>query len=229
MRAIGWAAICGAAVFGGQARADTFILTNTQHPDCGFDASVCAQLTGNGFVQTVPGGTQLFGADDTNPNITLAQQEQYETFGPQNTTTYLATALSKETLVYSFDYLSLDTFGNQFDPGGYLINGAQTQVSFNQAQPMFGTNLDEPGSVTFDLNPGDTYGFYIHTGDSTEGAGTITFRLTSSSLPSAVPEPTVWSMLLMGFGSVGAALRRRRAVGRAVPHSSATSLAMVAR
>ncbi|UZK67751.1 PEPxxWA-CTERM sorting domain-containing protein [Sphingomonas sp. M1-B02] len=35
------------------------------------------------------------------------------------------------------------------------------------------------------------------------------FKLTSVSAVSAVPEPTTWAMMLVGFGFIGAAMRRR--------------------
>lgn len=37
----------------------------------------------------------------------------------------------------------------------------------------------------------------------------IDFRLAEVSVPSAVPEPGTWAMMLVGFGAVGYAMRRR--------------------
>ena len=45
------------------------------------------------------------------------------------------------------------------------------------------------------------------------GFGTIlaTVNATSSPVTAAVPEPATWAMMLLGFGAVGYAMRRRRA------------------
>jgi hypothetical protein len=45
-------------------------------------------------------------------------------------------------------------------------------------------------------------------------------RWTSAALPGAVPEPASWALMIVGFGGVGAALRRRRSM-----HSSGALLA----
>jgi len=41
-----------------------------------------------------------------------------------------------------------------------------------------------------------------------------TGRFTFERLLSGVPEPTTWAMMLLGFGGIGLALRRQRAMGR---------------
>ena len=33
---------------------------------------------------------------------------------------------------------------------------------------------------------------------------------STGSIPSAVPEPATWAMMIVGFGLAGAAMRRRR-------------------
>lgn len=42
-------------------------------------------------------------------------------------------------------------------------------------------------------------------------------RLTISNLSSAVPEPSTWAMMLLGFGAIGASMRRRRHRASAIP------------
>ena len=51
---------------------------------------------------------------------------------------------------------------------------------------------------------GKIYNFRIDSGDTTGGAG--------YSIVSFVPEPSTWALMLAGFGMVGFAMRRRRAV-----------------
>jgi hypothetical protein len=47
---------------------------------------------------------------------------------------------------------------------------------------------------------------------NTQGAGLLTGLVTASATPlaAAVPEPATWAMMLLGFGGMGVALRRRR-------------------
>jgi hypothetical protein len=153
------------------------------------------------------GGFKLVGADGSNPGTSRAQQVVYGENQPLNTTSYVATALSDETLTYDFEFLTFDFFGTPFDPAGELVNGVQTQLSISLPEQIGGNNAPQFGTVTFDLHAGDTYGFYVHT-DSVEGPGTITLTPQLAS----VPEPSTWAMLLTGFLGLGAVLRRRRAL-----------------
>jgi hypothetical protein len=213
MRRFGVVALCAAGLLTvGGARADTFVLSNTMHPkDCGLGVDFdCTILDGNGYVQTLAdGSTELVGSDESNPGPP-GQAQAYGTNGPFNRTNYLATALQDETLVYSFEFLTFDDFGTQFDPASEDVNDARTQISVTLPEHSIGLpNAPQFGTVTFGLKAGDVYGFDIFT-DSRDGAGTLTFKLRSSSLPSVAPEPAVWTILLAGFAGVGAALRRRR-------------------
>jgi len=45
---------------------------------------------------------------------------------------------------------------------------------------------------------------------------TTNFSITQIS-PAAVPEPATWAMMLLGFGAIGAAMRRRRPLNLAAP------------
>ena len=40
----------------------------------------------------------------------------------------------------------------------------------------------------------------------------VTINYTPVDVAAAVPEPTTWAMMIMGFGLVGSAMRRRNAV-----------------
>lgn len=54
---------------------------------------------------------------------------------------------------------------------------------------------------------GQTAPYYQSTGGSQLFANEL--KLAAGSVPSAVPEPSTWALMLMGFGMVGAALRRK--------------------
>jgi hypothetical protein len=46
-------------------------------------------------------------------------------------------------------------------------------------------------------------------------------NITFNTAVSAVPEPATWIMMLLGFGSIGFAVRRRRAATNTVSHNFA--------
>jgi len=92
--------------------------------------------------------------------------------------------------------------GNVIDTfSGTTINGAQTTF---------------PGSAslraTFTGNAGTTY-YGIRFSNPT---GQGSFEFDNLAFTNAVPEPATWAMMLVGFGMVGAAARRRRAAGTLV-------------
>ncbi len=58
--------------------------------------------------------------------------------------------------------------------------------------------------LTFTTSPGASFGF----GENLNIRTGTTF--TFSTLAAAVPEPASWAMMLMGFGAMGYAMRRRR-------------------
>ena len=64
------------------------------------------------------------------------------------------------------------------------------------------------GATRLFLGVADGSGWFNNNGTL---AVTVTFEAAPSSV---VPEPTTWAMMILGFGLVGAALRRRPAVSR---------------
>jgi hypothetical protein len=138
---------------------------------------------GDGYVVGIPGGFDLFGSN--NGALT-------------NTATYLATASANETLTFNWVYSTADCCGGFYDPAGYDVNGVLTQLSLNLA-PGVGSS----GTATLSLNAGDSYGFYVYSPDSILGRGDI-------AVTSAVPEPSTWAMLLLGFAGIGFMAYRRK-------------------
>ncbi|WP_312162560.1 PEPxxWA-CTERM sorting domain-containing protein [Phenylobacterium sp.] len=80
-------------------------------------------------------------------------------------------------------------------PATYTFgNGGKLEVSLNNTNFNWGDwSLFNP-----ETNPGQQYGAVVE----------ARFKLVE--LPSAVPEPATWAMMITGFGLAGVAIRRRR-------------------
>jgi hypothetical protein len=117
-------------------------------------------------------------------------------------TDYTTTAAAAGTLTFSWQYTTYDCCGSYWDPGGYEINGVLTQLN-PSLPPYADVGATYSGTVSFAVNAGDTYGFYVYSLDSIAGPATIEFG-------SAVPEASTWALMILGLGAGGAMLRRRR-------------------
>lgn len=93
-----------------------------------------------------------------------------------------------------------------FLAGSPVLNGGSISTSsdalFNGFNNFSGT------SFTFDSAQSNFS--VVALGAPTLATDTAYFRwITVDALPSAVPEPASWAMMILGFGLVGAAMRRR--------------------
>lgn len=100
--------------------------------------------------------------------------------------------------------------GNYPDPSsiGLSINGGPTQIFTNSTDTTRGINWQK-FSVNF-MAEGSTLLTFINAtpeGDSMAGLDDVSV----TGFSSAVPEPSTWAMLMLGFGLAGAALRRKKA------------------
>ena len=103
------------------------------------------------------------------------------------------------TNIDSLDFLPLTLTGNTALNGNLAAN--QRLLS---------------GTVSgLSIADGQRFGFRwvdIDSSGSDHGLGVDNFRLTATlAQTAAVPEPGTWAMMILGFGAVGASLRRRRA------------------
>lgn len=73
-------------------------------------------------------------------------------------------------------------------PTAFTVTGTPQFIGFTSLTPITDLNIIFPGAYSFDLT-------------SVSYAGAV-----------AVPEPAVWGLMIVGFGLVGAAARRRGAV-----------------
>jgi hypothetical protein len=104
---------------------------------------------------------------------------------------------------FEFDWGSVDgyntlTIFTNLNPGGYTRTGAFVPPA-NGDQSGNATN----GLFTAFASPGE-----LITGFKME-SGTNSFEIDNVAVR-AVPEPGAWALMILGFGGVGAAMRRRR-------------------
>ena len=67
------------------------------------------------------------------------------------------------------------------------------------------------GKLLVDLDDADFNGGIVDLNPGKAKGAKIKADFTLTQLPSAVPEPATWAMMITGFGMLGATLRRRRA------------------
>lgn len=131
--------------------------------------------------------------------------------------------------------VDLDPAPGLFAPPGvtptlYFSDGHQNQVPFGPT--MFSATFDGPKFSASAVHPDPKTNYYWTVSDLSFWArgmfdvqGTVfnvTMRESSATEPGlsmgfrAVPEPSSWAMMLIGFGAVGGATRVRRRVGKLV-------------
>ena len=167
----------------GSANAATYTLSNTNG--------------GDGFVTLIPGGFDLFGADNDVPSGT--------------STTYLAIATASGPLTFNWTYTTNDCCGAHWDPAGYVINDVFTQLSADVQGDVVGEG-NASGVVTLNVLAGQDFGFFVNSIDALEGRADIAV----TGITAAVPEPSTWAMIILGFAGVGFVAYRRKRNGSAL-------------
>jgi hypothetical protein len=156
-------------------------------------------IQGDGFINTggAPASISLSGADDgteTNQN-----------------TDFTIAAPTAGTV--SFDWaFSTDDWLPGFDPFGYLLNGAFTQLTIDDS------SLTQSGSVSFSVLAGDVFGFRQNSSDSIFGrASTTISNFTAPAVPGPLP--------LLGAGAAfGWSRQLRKRIGTSGSVKSAAVL-----
>jgi hypothetical protein len=110
-------------------------------------------------------------------------------------TDYSISAVASGT--WSFDWLYTSSDSENFDDGGYLLNGVYTLLAINAQSGI-------TGQVSIGVNTGDIIGFRVHSVDGAFGPGVLT--ITNFVAP--VPAPG--SLALLGLAAMSGRSRRRR-------------------
>ncbi|MEK7511169.1 MAG: PEPxxWA-CTERM sorting domain-containing protein [Patescibacteria group bacterium] len=112
-----------------------------------------------------------------------------------------------------FALMLFDTSYAYVDPGSLIHESglsAEHPWFFSVSDPGI-SNLDVPFSIAGSLGSGSLT-FYDGLGNSAfDFVGRVT-QASSVVQGGAVPEPATWALMILGFGSAGAMLRRRRAI-----------------
>ena len=121
--------------------------------------------------------------------------------GNDDTAFYVQTYAAATTVSFTWHYVSLDSGGSAYDPAGWILDGAETQLSVDG-----GPGTTSGGALTVSIGAGQTFGWYVHSFDSTGGAGVLA---VAPNPPPPVPEPSEAAMLLAALAVAVAATRRR--------------------
>jgi hypothetical protein len=116
----------------------------------------------------------------------------------------------------NWKFTSLSLIWGSVDPSNtvkiWTIGGNEPVVTITG--PMIGTASGNQSSLASNRLVNWTWNDPVGISKIDFGSGQIAFEAgdlwAERSMTAAVPEPTTWAMLIVGFGAAGAAMRRRR-------------------
>ena len=117
-----------------------------------------------------------------------------------------------------FNYNNIQWETGDFDGGVNGLGGTSASAGFNAGQGGApGTFFAMPGSLVNGafLNGGPDA---LASGSNINQPGRFLFEVRNGivGIPSGVPEPATWAMMLVGFGAIGVSLRRKRGLKAAI-------------
>ena len=145
------------------------------------DVVTALQVSFDGFTVTLPDGEGLRGTSVPTNLSGFANASTIQIYSVGNTFTFSHAPGSLVQSVQSLELYFADGTGATFAPGQF------------------------PETIDFNSYTAPFNRLFLQTGTGSYLRGEIT-----SLVPSAVPEPATWAMMLIGFGVMGVALRRRR-------------------
>ncbi len=192
MRGLGWLVLAvGMISLSPAARAATVL----SHCTTGCTTDSSGSLT---IDYTVPSDGMTYRwdlyTDPSHPTATITLQSPNDVFGIDNVSNGDGTTTPNFVIPgYTF---------NEVVAAGHTIITVWSDANFNNCagNPAAGTVCSANNSVF-----GDSVDLKVNA----DSPVTITFAQTALG----VPEPAVWSLMICGFGTLGWALRRRRAAG----------------
>ncbi len=178
------------------------------------------QEVGSNVVMTSAGSINLagltaIGAGPLSKGATIVPQSAQVTLNPaaRNINIYdgFSGPLSFGTSASSEAASSVFTHALLFAPAVVNWNGSTGRIGLATnyvSGASLGTNTATFAGSFASL--GMTQGTYTWTWGSGATADSLTINIGRVTQPGAVPEPATWAMLILGFGILGGALRRRK-------------------
>ena len=120
--------------------------------------------------------------------------------GGSSATDFTIAATGDGMVTFDWYYTTTDVDGSGFDPFGWLLNGAFTQLTTN------GLFTDQAGTTSFGVVMGDIFGFSAVATDSILGSASTTI----SNFSAPVPEPSSLVILALGLAGLGMARNKKR-------------------
>ncbi len=104
---------------------------------------------------------------------------------------------------------------------GSAITGLASPFGANNLYYLTGPSFVDGSGLGFATAAGTSVNLFFQSSASSYRVNSInpftsSFVSASSSALGAVPEPATWAMMIVGFGVVGAGLRRKRNIGTAI-------------
>jgi hypothetical protein len=138
------------------------------------------------------------GYGGTGESLTYQESAEFKLNGPETILLGLVNALSVGN---GFDALAFQIFIN----GGLFLNQSFSDLA--SANAFFTNDTINLGSFSTGITDIDLV--LNETMSSTQGFG-YTYAFTASGFASAIPEPSTWAMMLLGFAGLGFVCRQSR-------------------
>ena len=161
------------------------------------NAAMFDNCTGFTLSSTGDGSVNVLGSGFSQCAFTLTGSDT-----ASGLTLFTATADVSYLVDFDWSYSTQDQDGSSFDPAGYTVDGALTQLTVSLAPPAF-----QDGADSFKVIAGQEFGWYVNSTDGILGAA----DLDVFSNFTVVPLPAGGLLLLTALGGMAVVRRRRKA------------------